>query len=121
MKSIKEYTRILPAILLLIPAMSWSQNVLKYNEPSSIWEEALPLGNGTLGAMVYGGVPQEHIQFNEETLWTGQPHDYANKGSYRYLGEIRQLLADGRQKEAQELAMDKFMSIPLGQNTYQPF
>ena len=48
---------------------------LWYDAPAEEWEEALPIGNGRLGAMVYGGVTQETIQFNEETLWTGQPHD----------------------------------------------
>ena len=113
--------QIILAMIILIPALSQSQNLLKYDKPSTVWEEALPLGNGTLGAMVYGGVTQEQIQFNEETLWTGQPHDYSNTGSRQYLGEIRQLLADGKQKEAEQLAMEKFMSIPLGQKTYQPF
>ena len=54
---------------------------LWYEQPASVWEEALPIGNGRLGAMVYGGKSTDHIQFNEETLWTGGPHDYSNKGA----------------------------------------
>lgn len=50
-----------------------------------MWTETLPLGNGRIGAMVYGGTENEIIQFNEETLWTGQPHDYANKGVLSHL------------------------------------
>ncbi len=94
---------------------------LWYNEPASKWTEALPVGNGRLGAMVFGGVEREQIQFNEETLWTGAPHDYSHKGASAYLDEIRQLLFDGKQKEAEELAMREFMSVPLRQTEYQPF
>ncbi len=94
---------------------------LFYNEPAEKWTEALPIGNGRLGAMIYGGVEQEHIQFNEETLWTGQPHDYSHKGASNYLTELRQLLAQGKQIEAQNLASEKVMSVPLHQKAYQPF
>jgi alpha-L-fucosidase 2 len=94
---------------------------LWYKEPAKIWNEALPLGNGRLGAMVYGGTENEIIQFNEETLWTGQPHDYAHKGAYKYLDELRQLLWDGKQDEAHKLGNEQFMSQPFGQLCYQPF
>ena len=94
---------------------------LWYDEPATKCTEALPVGTGRLAAMVYGSVAREHIQFNEETLWTGQPHDYANEGASQYLAEIRQLLSDGQQEKATALAMDKFMSDPLRQKTYQPF
>ena len=94
---------------------------LWYNQPASVWEEALPIGNGRLGAMVFGGKTEEHIQFNEETLWTGEPHDYAHEGASQYLNQIRELIWQGKQKEAETLAMEKFMSVPLGQKKYQPF
>ncbi|QCX36941.1 glycoside hydrolase family 95 protein [Aureibaculum algae] len=94
---------------------------LYYESPAEKWTEALPIGNGSLGAMIYGDVSQEHIQFNEETLWAGKSHDYAHKGAYKYLGEIRQLLTDGKQKEAQDLGNKEFMSVPLKQIHYQPF
>jgi alpha-L-fucosidase 2 len=94
---------------------------LFYNEPANKWEEALPLGNGRLGAMVYGGVSQEHIQFNEETLWTGEPRSYAHKGAKNYLGEIRQLIFDGKQTEAQDLMAKEFLSVPRNLMAYQPF
>jgi len=112
---------VLSLSILAIPLRISAQEELFYDEPATVWEEALPLGNGSIGAMVYGGVSQEHIQFNEETLWTGKPHDYSHKGSHQYLGEIRKLLSEGSQREAEQLAMEKFMSIPLGQMTYQPF
>ena len=92
-----------------------------YRQPAAEWVEALPLGNGHMGAMVYGGVNEEQIQFNEDTLWTGKPHDYDHPGAAKFLPEIRRLLAEGKQGEAQDLAMREFMSIPIGQKAYQPF
>lgn len=94
---------------------------LTYDSPAEKWVEALPVGNGSLGAMVFGGVRTEHLQFNEETLWAGQPHDYVNKGAGAHLDEIRSLLAAGKQLEAQALAAKEFMSEPLKQVPYQPF
>ncbi len=94
---------------------------LWYEQPAQQWTEALPVGNGRLGAMVFRGIEQEHIQFNEETLWTGAPNDYAHTGASEYLDDIRQLLFDGKQEEAHNLAMKEFMSIPLRQREYQPF
>lgn len=94
---------------------------LWYSQPASVWEEALPIGNGRLGAMIFGGTAEEHIQFNEETLWTGAPHDYSHEGASQYLGQIRELIWQGKQKEAEVLAMEKFMSVPIGQRKYQPF
>ncbi|MEI7423071.1 MAG: glycoside hydrolase family 95 protein [Prolixibacteraceae bacterium] len=94
---------------------------LWYGKPATKWTEALPIGNGRLGAMIFGGVENDRIQFNEETLWTGSPNDYAHKGASKYLGQIRQLLADGNQKEAETLALEQFMSVPLKQMAYQAF
>jgi len=95
--------------------------VLWYDKPAESWTEALPVGNGRLGAMVYGGTENETIQFNEETLWTGQPHDYAHEGAHEVLDELRQLLWDGKQDEAHKLGNERFMSQPFGQLCYQPF
>jgi len=117
------------AFLLLIFTFSTecnSQSLEKplklwYSQPASVWEEALPIGNGRLGAMVFGGITEEHIQFNEETLWTGAPHDYSHEGASQYLDQIRELIWQGKQNDAETLAMEKFMSVPLGQCKYQPF
>ncbi|GAA5221657.1 glycoside hydrolase family 95 protein [Membranihabitans marinus] len=95
--------------------------MLWYDEPADTWTEALPLGNGRIGAMVYGGINKEVIQFNEETLWTGQVHDYAHDSAYEVLHQLRQLLWSGKQEEAHDLANKRFMSQPLGQFNYQPF
>ena len=89
-----------------------------FDRPAERWEEALPVGNGRLGAMVFGGVTEDRYQFNEDTLWSGHPHDYAHKGAVEHLGEIRQLLFDGKQKEAESLASKEFMSVPLRQEAY---
>ena len=104
-----------------VPAGPSPDRVLRYDRPARSWNEALPVGNGRLGAMVFGGVPRERIQFNEETLWTGGPHDYSHPGASEYLGRIRELLFAGKPREAEALAMDRFMSVPLGQMAYQPF
>ena len=98
-----------------------SDLLLWYRQPASQWIEALPIGNGRLGAMVFGGVTNERVQFNEDTVWNGQPHEYQHDGAVKFLPEIRQLLWDGKQKEAEALAGKEFMSIPLGQKTYQAF
>ncbi len=115
---------LIAAILLGISCNVQEEDVvlkLWYDQPSSSWNEALPVGNGRLGAMVFGGVSQEHIQFNEETLWTGGPHDYVHEGAVEYLEPLRQLLSEGKQDKAHELAMEEFMSTPLTQKEYQPF
>jgi len=118
-------------LVFLFPACNLSENKsvkdgsealkLWYNTPASQWLEALPVGNGRLGGMVFGDVTKEHIQFNEDSLWTGIPRDYSNPSASEYLSEIRQLLFDGKQREAEQLAGKTFMSIPLRQERYQPF
>src|ERR1017187_7981006 len=94
---------------------------LWYQKPAALWTDALPVGNGHMGAMVFGGAAQERIQFNEHTVWTGEPHDYSHKGAAQSLAKIRQLLWAGKQKEAEDLAMQQFMSEPLHQQAYQAF
>ena len=94
---------------------------LWYSRPADQWVEALPVGNGRLGAMVFGGIESERVQFNEDTVWQGGPHSYANPGAHRWLGRIRSLLFEGRQAEAEALAMERFMSVPLRQLPYQSF
>ncbi len=88
---------------------------LWYDKPASLWEEALPIGNSRLGAMVFGIPNEEHIQFNEETLWDSGPRDYNRSDASKYLTAIRELLFEGKQKEAEALAMEVFM----GRRTYE--
>ncbi len=94
---------------------------LWYTKPAVTWEQALPVGNGILGAMVYGGTAVEQIQFNEHTVWKGRPHAYQHEGAVNSLPEIRRLLFADKQREAETLAGKEFMSIPLKQQSYQPF
>lgn len=94
---------------------------LWYNEPAKQWTDALPLGNGRIGAMVFGGVNQEHIQFNEETLWTGSPRDYNMPDGAKYLSEIRQLLFAGKQREAEALAAKHFMGLKSKEEDRAPW
>jgi alpha-L-fucosidase 2 len=82
---------------------------LWYRQPAVKWTAALPIGNGRIGAMIYGGVAEEHLQFNESTLWTGRPRQYERPGAVQYLQPIRQLLAEGKQQEAETLADAHFM------------
>jgi alpha-L-fucosidase 2 len=97
-------------LLLLMYTVNAQENLsLWYKQPAARWTDALPLGNGRIGAMVFGGVQDDRIQFNEETLWTGEPRDYTRPGAARYLDTIRQLIAQGKQKEAEALAEAHFM------------
>lgn len=98
-----------------------SELVLGYDHAAKDWNEALPIGNGRLGAMVFGGVPEERIQFNEDTLWKGQPHCYDRPDAGKFLGELRQLLREGQVEDAERLARAHFLSDPIRQKAYQPF
>ena len=102
-------------------AQKWDDLKLWYPRPAQQWTEALPLGNGRLGAMVFGTVQNERIQFNDDTLWTGGPHEYQHEGAAEHLDTVRKLLFEGKQRDAERLAMDEMMSVPLRQEQYQPF
>ena len=81
---------------------------LWYDEPASQWVEALPVGNGRLGAMVFGGADREQIQLNEETVWAGQPNSNANPDVEEgALDQIRQLIFDGKYRAAQDMVDQK--------------
>jgi alpha-L-fucosidase 2 len=95
--------------------------IIWFEQPARAWTEGLPVGNGRLGGVVHGGTARESIPFNEDTLWTGQPHDYAHDGAHEALDDLRRLLRDGKQTEAHALANERFMSKPFGQQAYQPF
>ena len=100
-------------LLFSVEAMG-QENLLWYRQPAQKWTEALPIGNGRLGAMVFGGVGEEHLQFNESTLWSGRPRAFARADAGEYLGPIRKLLADGKQAEAEQLAAVHFMGLKDG-------
>ena len=93
--------------------------LLWYQQPAKVWEEALPLGNGHLGAMVFGGIADERIQLNESTMWDGFAQDVSNPESLKALPEVQQLLFEGKNNEAVALAGKTMMGRPSGIKPYQ--
>jgi alpha-L-fucosidase 2 len=93
---------------------------LRYDRPTEAWNEALPLGNGRLGAMVFGRVDCERIQMNEATLWTGKPHDYANPDARKNLAQVRSLIFEEKVEAAEALA-GTLLGTPSQLQAYQPF
>lgn len=104
----------------LLPAQNNSYKIW-YNKPAQVWTEALPLGNGRLGAMVYGNPAIEQIQLNESSIWAGQPNSNANPLALQYIPEVRDLVFAGKYEEAQTLATDKVMSQTNHGMPYQTF
>lgn len=92
---------------------------LWYRRPAKEWTEALPVGNGRLGAMVFGGVDEERIQLNEDTLWAGGPYDPVNPEAQAALPEVRRLVFDGKYRQAADLISQQVMAKPLRQMPYQ--
>jgi alpha-L-fucosidase 2 len=93
---------------------------LHYGKPAEQWNEALPLGNGRIGAMVFGGVDRERIQLNEATLWAGNPHSYVNPAAHAHMQELRDLIFGGKVEQAAALA-NQMMGVPNTLPAYQPF
>ena len=87
---------------------------LWYNAPAQQWLEALPIGNSHLGGMVYGGTTDENIQLNEETFWSGGPHNNNSKKSLENLPKVRELIFNGREEEAAALINQTFIPGPHG-------
>ena len=102
-----------------VQAESSDALTLWYKQPAAEWTQALPIGNGRLGAMVYGGIQQEQLQINEDTLWSGGPHDYSNPEAYSHLAVVRSLLENGEYDKA-EAEAGKMMGKPIKQMAYQP-
>ena len=92
---------------------------LWYRQPATKWEEALPVGNGRIGAMVFGHVSNERIQLNEDTLWGGGPYDPVNPQAKAALPQVRQLVFDGKYSEAGKLINSKVISRPSSQMPYE--
>src|SRR5438552_3249866 len=93
---------------------------LWYRQPAIQWTEALPIGNGRLGAMVFGGVEHERLQLNEDTIWAGEKRDRNNPEGEHNLPEVRRLLFAGKPKEAEALAEKTMIAIPKRMPPYQP-
>jgi len=94
--------------------------VLWYDRPAGKWVQALPIGNGRLGGMVFGGTSEERIQLNEDTLWSGFPHDYTNPEARKHLDKVRKLIFEGKYAEAQKMADSHMMGNPRFLQAYQP-
>ena len=91
----------------------WNHLKLWYNKPAQKWTDALPVGNGRLGAMVYGTVETERLQLNEDTVWAGQPVERDRVGAYKHLPEARRLIFEGKYAEAQKIMQREFMGPRL--------
>ena len=102
------------AVCLTALSATAQQHKLWYDKPASQWLEALPVGNSTLGAMVYGGTDTEEIQLNEETFWSGSPHNNNSPEAKAYLPRVRQLIYDGKENEAHALIDKYFFKGPHG-------
>jgi alpha-L-fucosidase 2 len=96
-----------------------ASTVLWYAHPAEKWENALPVGNGRLGAIVFGRTDEEIVQLNEDTYWTGGPYSTTVKGGYQALPEIRRLLFEGQLVQAHRLFGRHLMGYPVEQQKYQ--
>jgi len=101
-------------IIAAVVPTSAQQHKLWYSKPATQWLEALPIGNSHLGAMVYGGTDTEEIQLNEETFWSGSPHNNNSAEAKEHLQEVRQLIFDGKEEEAHALLDKYFVKGPHG-------
>lgn len=117
----KKTAFLLGAAVISMLALSCSKQseagvneVLWYDAPATVWLEALPLGNSNMGAMIYGGVQKEEIQLNEETFWSGGPHNNNSPRSLARLDEVRQLIFDGKEAEAKKIIDQDFVVGPHG-------
>ncbi|MCP5525859.1 MAG: glycoside hydrolase family 95 protein [Verrucomicrobiales bacterium] len=100
-------------------ARAANPNELWYAQPAAKWEEALPVGNGRISAMIFGDPFRERLQLNENTVWAGGPYDPVNPDAKEALPQVRQLVDEGKYREAAALISAKVMAKPLNQMPYQ--
>ena len=106
---------VLSAMLFMCVAFAHGQqHRLWYQRPASHWLEALPVGNSHMGAMVYGGTDSEEIQLNEETFWSGSPHNNNSIEAKEHLQEVRNLIFEGKEETAHALLDQFFFKGPHG-------
>jgi alpha-L-fucosidase 2 len=115
---------LVPALLAAIPSPPQapapaSANVLWYRSPAAEWNQALPIGSGRLGAMVFGGTANERIQLNEDTVWAGEKRDRINPSGPAAIPEIRRLLFAGKPAEAEALADKAVIAVPRRMPPFQ--
>src|ERR1043165_3359368 len=119
----KTKYRLVIILLVTQQALSQSGQPLKlwYKQPSgTTWENALPIGNGRLGAMVYGNVDTETVQLNEHTFWSGSPNRNDNPAALVSLPEMRKLIFEGKYKEAETLANKTIISKKSHGQMFEP-
>jgi len=117
---ISIFTFLLLASIFTLSGQS-NEYKLWYDQPAQVWTEALPLGNGRLGAMVFGNPGSEQIQLNEETIWAGRPNNNANPNALENIPKVRALVFAGKYLEAQTLATEKVMAKTNSGMPYQSF
>ena len=113
---------VVSAIAVLPAGKASAQNTLRlwYDEPAAKWTDALPLGNGRLGAMVFGSVSIERFQLNEESLWAGEPTDAYPENFSENFRKLQKLVLEGRISEARELGLEKLTKSPTSFRSYEP-
>jgi len=100
--------------VITIACYAQNDNILWYAQPAKAWTEALPVGNGRLGAMIYGNPAREELQLNEETVWGGSPHSNANPNALKSLAEVRRLIFEGKNMEAEKIINRDFLAASHG-------
>src|SRR5215212_11657497 len=108
------------SVLNATPSSPNDALVLWYDKPASEWTDALPVGNGRLGTMIFGGPASEQLQLNEDTLYAGSPYDPNNPEALKALPEARRLIFEGKYKEAHDLVGATMMAQPIKQMPYEP-
>jgi len=126
---IKFFTGLVALLLLVTlltsctgqkPKAQNNDMVLWYKQPAEKWNDGLLIGNGYMGANVFGGVQNERISLNESSFWSGYPHDYNNPEAFTYFPKIRDLVFSEKFQEAEEMTNDHFWGIPMAQQFFQP-
>ena len=114
----KQSTRLFVSLCIIASAFSvlpsFAQSLLWYDKPASQWLEALPVGNGRMGAMVFGGIEKETLQLNESSFWSGGPHNNNSATSLQHLDEVRQLIFSGQEEKAADVINREFIKGPHG-------
>jgi len=117
----RTWTILCPLLLSAMPLSAKESNCRTwYEQPASRWVDALPLGNGRLGAMVFGGVANERLQLNEEGLWAGEPVDTYPDNFSNNLKHLQKLVLEGKIAEARKLGLDKLTKSPTSFRSYEP-
>ena len=93
--------------------------MMRYDSPSREWEGAIPIGNGRLGAMIFGGTARETLQLNEDSVWSGGWRDRNNPDALSNLEAIRQAIYRGSLAEAERIGLEAFSGMPVSQRVYQ--